>query len=503
MNSTQNESGQHFSTWHSHGPLRETMRILSVDDDPELQANMREILQADGYEIELAVTLREVLGRKDWAEFAAVLLDRVLPDGCTDDVLSEIREIAPETAVIVITGYKDADAAIAAVQHGAADYLIKPIEPHALRGKLRRVVENRHLRQRLIQLAAIVESSDDAIIGTTLGGVITSWNAGAARIYGYFAEEAVGRSVTFLVPGELSDEPLQFLGRIQQGSRVEHYETVRLRSDGQPIHVSISISPVRDSQGSIVGASSIARDITKQKQLERQLRESERMVALGQMVSVLAHVGRNALQRIYLRLELLAPQLAGQAESLKDLKRIELACDDLYKLQEDVLMFSAPIKLNRVHCSLAEVWQRAWSGLAPLWSARDATLEKRTNDVDIVCCVDPSQFEVVFRNLFENSLSECPDPVRITIRCQDAETEDGQALQVFVSDNGPGLTASQQAHVFEPFFTTKISATGLGLASARRIVEAHQGLISLGKGVDRGAEFLITLPRESPLAESV
>jgi len=483
--------------------MHEPVRILVVEDDPDLQKNMRAFLEMDGYDMQGAVSLSEIRERNDWAEFAAVLLDRMLPDGHTDDLLPHIRQMAPDTAVIVITGYKDVDAAIVAVQNGAADYLIKPIMPDALRARLRRVVEHRRLQQRVARLVAIVESSDDAIIGTTLDGVIVSWNGGANRVYGYTPEAALGRSISMLVPSGQSDELPQILQKNQQGQRIDHFETVRLRADGQPIHVSLSISPVRDSVGRIVAASSIARDITKRKQLEEQLRESERMAVLGRMVAVLAHLGRNALQRIYARLELLALQLAEQPEPLQDLQRIALACDDLHKLQEDILTFSAAIKLNRVSCSLAEIWQKAWSDIAPLWTSRDAVLQERTTGVNLYCFVDPSQLARVFRNLFENSLAACRDPVRIEVHCEEAEIEGSEALQVFVSDNGPGLTIEQEAHVFEPFFTTKLKAPGLGLAIAKRIVEAHQGFIAVSKQIGTGAAILINVPRRPCHAASV
>lgn len=495
MNSPRHADTRHLSPELHACPFFEPIRILVVDDDLDIQANVRDILETDGYEVEWALSLAEVQQRYDWAEFTVVLLDRILPDGCTDDLLPEIRQRAPDTTVIVITGYKDVDAAIVAVQNGAADYLVKPIMPDALRGRLRLVVERRRLEQRIAHLAAIVESSDDAIIGTTLDGTITSWNGGAVRVYGYPPAVAVGRPISMLVPSGLPDELPQIFRSIQQGHSIDHFETVRLRADGQPIHVSLSISPVRDSRNRIVAASGIARDITKRKQLEQKLRQAERMALLGQMVSVLAHVGRNALQRIYARLELLTMQVAGQPEPLQDAQRIKLACDDLHKVQEDILTFAAGIKLHRVNCSIAATWRKAWSDIAPHWASRDAVMQEKVNDVNLSCFLDPSQFSVVFLSLFENSLGACLDPVRIDVNCQEVEIGGSEWLQVEVSDNGPGLTPEQEAHLFEPFFTTKLHATGLGLATAKRIVDAHDGEIAVSKRSGSGASITIRLQR--------
>ena len=155
-------------------------------------------------------------------------------------------------------------------------------------GTLQNITERKRVEEERARLAAIVESSDDAIISKTLDGTITTWNKGAERIYGYAAEEVVGRSISLLIPPHYEDDLQQILGRIKRGEHVERYETVRRRKDGRLIDVSITVSPIKESSGRIAGASVVARDITERRRVEEELKKSERLLAQAQQ---LAHLG--------------------------------------------------------------------------------------------------------------------------------------------------------------------------------------------------------------------
>src|SRR5215471_1978009 len=155
----------------------------------------------------------------------------------------------------------------------------KPYQYIAIRND---ITERKTAEQARLLLASIVESSDDAIIGKDLGGIITAWNAGAERLYGYKPEEVLGRPISVLVPPELPDEVPQILAKIAAGGRVNHYETVRVKKDGSRIHISLTVSPIKDSDGTIIGASAIARDITERKQREERLRELATMLDKAQ-----------------------------------------------------------------------------------------------------------------------------------------------------------------------------------------------------------------------------
>jgi signal transduction histidine kinase len=157
--------------------------------------------------------------------------------------------------------------------------------------------------------------------------------------------------------------------------------------------------------------------------------------------------------------------------------------------------FSAAVKLVRERCHLPEIAEAAWATLEPLWQGRNVALRQEVNGVDLCASVDPFRLEQVFRNLLENSLAACRDPAEIVISWSEAEHDARPAVQVILRDNGPDLTLEQRQNVFEPFYTTKLKGTGLGMAIARRLVEAHGGRISVGNFDGPGAEFSFVLPR--------
>jgi len=238
-------------------------------------------------------------------------------------------------------------------------------------------------------------------------------------------------------------------------------------------------------------------DVTEMEEKQRQTMRAERLAAIGQMVAGLAHESRNALQRIQACLELLRMETRDQPRALGLLDRLQESQDSLHRLYEDVRQYAAPIRLDTCFCNLARKWREAWDCLVPLREGRDAQLREEMNGIDLECNVDRFRMIQVFRNVLENALAACADPVRIVIACSEATLDGQPAVRVMVRDNGPGLTGEQRKKVFEPFYTTKTRGTGLGLSITQRLVEAHGGTIAVGAG-DPGAEFIITLPRRKP-----
>jgi PAS domain S-box-containing protein len=173
------------------------------------------------------------------------------------------------------------------------------------------VAERQWAETALGRIAAIVESSHDAILSKTIDGVITHWNMGAERLYGYAAKEAIGQPVSLIMPPELSDELSKVLAQIRQGQRVGHYETVRMRKDGRRIEVSVTVSPVQDRAGRIVGASSIARDITERREVEAARRERDNVRSVASLAAAVAHEINNALSILLVQLELLAKDVSA------------------------------------------------------------------------------------------------------------------------------------------------------------------------------------------------
>jgi signal transduction histidine kinase len=259
----------------------------------------------------------------------------------------------------------------------------------------------------------------------------------------------------------------------------------------------------------IAGIAETRRIKQELKQAQDRLLQSERLAAIGQMMAGLAHESRNALQRSQACLEMLALEVQDRPAALDFVARIQRAQDHLHQLYEEVRDYAAPIRLRYANHNLRTLMEDTWEHLASHRATRDARLEFDMRDEWCFCRVDGFAIEQVFRNILENSLSACPDPVRISARCQFCQLSERPAIQVSLADNGPGLNFEVQMKIFEPFFTTKTKGTGLGMAISRRIVEAHGGRIAIGSperpqsdrpGSDRpqsssqGAEIILILP---------
>jgi hypothetical protein len=237
-------------------------------------------------------------------------------------------------------------------------------------------------------------------------------------------------------------------------------------------------------------------DITDRKAAQERALNAERMAAIGQMCAGLAHESRNALQRSQACLEMLALKLVDRPDSLKLIGRVQQAQDDLHRLYEDVREYAAPIKLVLRDCDLAEIWRQAWSHLEPLREGRQATLHEPHCGLNLTCQADPFRLEQVFRNILDNALSACDDGVEIAITGSAACLDGRAAICLAIRDNGPGLTPEQHDKIFESFYTTKTRGTGLGMAIVKRIIEAHGGRVGVGETGARGAEIILTLPRQ-------
>jgi signal transduction histidine kinase len=212
------------------------------------------------------------------------------------------------------------------------------------------------------------------------------------------------------------------------------------------------------------------------------------------MVTGIAHESRNALQRIQSCSEMLELEIEGNEEAMRLVQRIEEAQDNLLRLFDEVRGFVAPIQLERSPCRVDSIWHEAWQLLETVRRGRDATLVEHKVGVDLQVEADRFRMVQVFRNLLENSLAACRDPVKVQIRCREVQLDGKSVVEISVRDNGPGLTPDARQNVFEPFFTTKTKGTGLGMPIARRIIDAHGGKIAVGDS-SAGAEFVISLPK--------
>ncbi|HEY8506031.1 MAG TPA: PAS domain S-box protein, partial [Gemmataceae bacterium] len=539
------------------------LHVLVVEDDADARENLRDILELDDYRVETAGSVREALGRGEWAHYSAVVLDRRLPDGTADDLLPRLRRLAPQAAVIVVTGYDDVQGAISALRLGAADYILKPINPDELRTRMGNLAERVRAEQRVRALAnlpdenpapvvrvrrdgtllyanaasapllalwgcrvgealpepwrqrvrevldaradreievswddrvcdlllapiagtdyvnvygrdvtdrkraqealrrerdfaeSLIETAPAVVLVLDTAGRIVRFNHYMRELSGYALEEACGKDwfATFLPEPERGQARARF-PRMLAGTDTGGATHPILTKDGRRREIRWSNTVLRGGEGEIIGVLAIGHDVTELREAQERAVQAERLAAVGRLVTVLAHESGNALANTQACLEMLRWEVEDRPEALDLISRVEKAQGQLRQLYQDVRGYAAPIRLEREVWDVSGIWRRAWESLAALRRDRDASLCEDTGGTDLCCAADAFRLEQVFRNIFENALAACPDPVRIEIRCGEDMLGGAAALRVSVRDNGPGLSPEVRQRIFEPFFTT-------------------------------------------------
>jgi two-component system sensor kinase FixL len=374
----------------------------------------------------------------------------------------------------------------------------------------------RESEHRARSLAAIVESSDDAIVGTTLVGLVTSWNNAATRIFGYTAEEMIEQSILRLaVPGH-RDDMIEILNRIKRGERIDHYETTRRHKDGTILYISLGVSPIYDTDGQLIGASKVSRDITAAKNADITLKRSEtrlqelhaellhvsRLSAMGQVAAALAHELNQPLTAISNYMEG-ARALLDRGGDIP-LSRIGNAID---RAGEQAVRAGQIIQRLRGFLSHSNN-ERQIEAVSPLvreavelaqldMRQRGVSIRLRNVPADVSILADKIQIEQVLLNLLRNAAEavanqECREIVLLT-------EANAAALQISVVDNGPGLPDEVRDKLFQPFVSTKKTGMGVGLSICHTIITAHDGHLWAESNPDGGTIFRFTLPIASAL----
>jgi len=362
----------------------------------------------------------------------------------------------------------------------------------------RDITERKRMERDAMQLAAIIESSEDAIVGKDLNGIIQSWNVGAERLFGYTAAEAVGQSVTMIIPGDRIDEEDRVLARIRAGDSIQHFETVRRSKDGRLIDVSLTVSPIRTKHGEIVGTSKIARDITEQRELKLLVEEASR--AKDEFLATLSHELRTPLNTVLGYTHMLRNGVISAPDLAKALDTIARNADALTRLVNDVLdtsrIATRKLRLSLQPCDVGAIAGEAVTAIGPATQAKSIRVINHIHR-SLVVQADRERLRQVFANLLSNAVKFTENGGSVTL----AAAREQRTVRITVEDTGIGIAPESLPFVFRRFWQADQTDTrthgglGLGLALARDFVELHGGHVEAhSEGLGRGARFDVVLP---------
>jgi len=377
------------------------------------------------------------------------------------------------------------------------------------------------------RLASIVDNSEDAIVGKDLGSIITSWNKGAERLFGYTAEEIVGSSVMRLIPRELQHQEKEILARIRRGERYNHFDTIRLTKDGRHLHVSLTISPIKDARGKVVGASKIARDITERKLAEEALQKAQKLAETAntdrerllageraarseaertsrmkdEFLATLSHELRTPLNAVLgwaNALRIGRPQPADLTEGLEAIERNARAqaqmIDDLLDMSG---IISGKVRLDVQRLDLPALVAASIDTVRASAATKGVRLQVVIDPLDASISGDPGRLQQVFWNLLNNAIKFTPREGRVQVLLERVDSH----VEVSIIDTGEGISPEFLPYIFDRFQQADASTTrryrglGLGLAIVKQLVELHGGTVrakSAGRG--KGAAFTVSLP---------
>ena len=349
-----------------------------------------------------------------------------------------------------------------------------------------------------LRLAAIVDSSEDAIVSKDLNGVVQTWNGAAERMFGYTASEIVGRPISLIIPRERLSEEDEVLARVRSGRSIDHFETVRQRKDGSLVEISLTVSPIKDADGTVIGASKIARDITLQRRILREAEEANRVK--DEFLAMLSHELRTPLNAVMGYMRMLRLGHVGEGGQERVIEIVERNTLILSQLVADVLDVSSivtgKIRMKVTSSDLRQGVEAALDVVRPTAAAKGVVLEVDIPLAPVMSLCDPDRIQQVFWNLLSNAVKFTPRGGRVSVRLVRQEL----AATLTVSDTGIGIRPESLPYVFQRFWQEGSSqgrqgGLGLGLALARHFVELHGGTISVASpGEGQGATFEVTLP---------
>jgi two-component system, cell cycle sensor histidine kinase and response regulator CckA len=370
------------------------------------------------------------------------------------------------------------------------------------------ITDTRQMKLANAHFAAIVGSSEDAIISKDLDGTILTWNAAAERIYGYPAAEAIGEKMLLMVPPDRVQEEIEILSKIRHGESVSHFETTRVKKGGASIDVSLTISPIRSREGKVMGVSHIARDITERKDVEKHLQQTQRLESLGVLAGGIAHDFNNLLTGILGNISLAVEGVATNHPARLPLRNALGASERASDLTRQLLAYAGkgrfliePVNLSDLIREISELIQ------ASICKNVQLRLDL-AQDLPYIEA-DGSQLQQLIMNLVINGAEAIGEDrsgtVLVTTGIQDVdeayllstigpEVEPGRYVSLEVHDTGVGMDPATISRIFDPFFTTKFTGRGLGLAAVQGIVRGHKGTLKVYSHPGKGSTFKVLLP---------
>jgi PAS domain S-box-containing protein len=362
------------------------------------------------------------------------------------------------------------------------------------------ISERKRSDESRFRLAAIVDSADDAIISKDLSGIVTSWNAGAQRMFGFTAEEMVGRPIRRIIPDELQYEEDEILRKLRAGERLEHYETTRRKKNGESLDVSVTISPIRNGAGYVTGASKIARDISDRKKIERLLIQSEKLAATGRMAATIAHEINNPLESVVNLIFLARQHSAASGKAHQYLLTAEEELERVSHIARQTLGYYKDTG-SPAEASLHKLIENVLVVYNSKLTAQGITMDLTFNDLQRIV-VSKGEMLQVFSNIIANAVDAMPQGGSLKVSTRKLMGSTGDGIQIAIRDSGTGIRQEHLEKIFEPFFTTKGNlGTGIGLWVARQLVERRGGQISVASSIEpgkSGTAITIFIPFATP-----
>ena len=493
-------------------PAGRRARIVWADDNADMREYVRKLLSTR-YDVEAVADGEAALTAVRARPPSLVLADVMMPRLDGFGLIGALRSDPATKAVpvMLLSARAGEDSRIEGMAAGADDYLVKPFSARELLVRVGTLLQSIDARREVLEqerrvaeanarLAAIVEFSDDAIVSKTLEGIVMSWNRGAEKLFGYPAAEAVGQHISLIIPADRISEEDYVIGKVRHGEVVDHFETLRRTKDGRSLHISLTVSPIRDAQGRVTGASKIARDITEQKRAEQALHEHRKQLVEAdrlkdEFMAMLAHELRNPLAAIALGADLLKRAKLDDAKARFAAPAIERQAKQLQRLADDMLDIAratyGKLTLKKERVDLLKTAK----AIAALHANGPGSVKIKVYGKPGWADGDPVRLQQMIGNLVDNAVKYGGRNIAIRV------TSAGGRCGVSVEDDGQGIAPELLPNLFKPFvqgvrqLDRPQGGLGLGLALVERLAALHGGNVDVhSAGVGKGSTFTFSLP---------